>query len=162
MDTARSLQRRLVNPLVRLAFRLGVPDPGDALLQTRARQTGRPRLTPVCDGLDGERFWVLSERGRDAEWVRDVEADPRVRVQLRSRRPGAWRSGTATIVDEDPDARRRILSRAGWWRRLCLGASAALTGGGVTIRIDLDATASPRHENPRSRRGRGAEREWVV
>jgi hypothetical protein len=28
------LQRWVVNPLVRLAFRIGVPDPGDALLET--------------------------------------------------------------------------------------------------------------------------------
>jgi F420H(2)-dependent quinone reductase len=60
------LQTSVVDPLVRLAFRLGLPDPGDALLETTARRTGRPRLTPVCEGLEGDTFWLISERGRDA------------------------------------------------------------------------------------------------
>jgi deazaflavin-dependent oxidoreductase (nitroreductase family) len=141
MDIVRSLQTRLVDPLVRLAFAIGVPDPGDALLETTARQTGKPRLTPVCDGLDGDAFWVFSERGRDAEWVRNLEGDPRVRVRLRSRRPSVWRSGTAYILDDDdPDARQRILGRGSPWRRLCLSASAALATSPLTIRIDLDPT----------------------
>jgi deazaflavin-dependent oxidoreductase (nitroreductase family) len=142
MDAVRLLQTRFVDPLVRLAFRIGAPDPGDALLETTGRRTGRPRLTLVCDGLDGETFWLLAQRGRDADWVRNVEAAPRVRVQLRSGRPSAWRSGTAYILDnDDPDARQRTLSRASRWRRLCLRASGALASDALTIRIDLDPTA---------------------
>jgi hypothetical protein len=56
------VQASLVNPLVRIAFRLGIPDPGDALLETTVRRTGKPRLTPVCDGLEGDTFWLISER----------------------------------------------------------------------------------------------------
>jgi deazaflavin-dependent oxidoreductase (nitroreductase family) len=129
----------LVNPLVRIAFRLGLPDPGDALLETTARRTGKPRLTPVCEGLEGETFWLISERGRDADWVRDIEAAARVRVRPRSRRPAAWRTGTAHLLEgDDPRERRRILSRGGSWRRLCLSASAALAVEPLTVRIDLD------------------------
>jgi hypothetical protein len=47
------LQTLVVNPLIRLAFRLGVPDPGDSVLETTGRRTGTLRLTPVCDGLEG-------------------------------------------------------------------------------------------------------------
>lgn len=133
------MRSSVVNPLVRLAFRLGIPDPGDALLETAARRTGRPRVTPVCDGLEGETFWLIAERGRDAEWVRDIEASPRVRVKARSRPPSAWRTGTAHILDDDdPSTRRRMLSRGGPWRRLCLQASAAFAVEPVTVRIDLD------------------------
>jgi hypothetical protein len=95
------VQSPVVNPLVRLAFRLGIPDPGDALLETIAPRTGKPRLTPVCEGLEGETFWLISERGRDAEWVGDIETSPRVRVKQRSRRPAVWRSGVAQILDGD-------------------------------------------------------------
>jgi hypothetical protein len=35
-----------------------------------------------------------------------------------------------------------MLGRGNPWRRLCLSASAALAGDTVTIRIDLDRTAS--------------------
>ena len=133
------LQSRLVNPLIRLAFRLGLPDPGDALLETTRQHGGAPRLTPVCDGLDGDRVWLLSQRGRDAAWVRDIAADPRVRVRLSSRRPARWRSGTAHVLeDDDPRTRQRHLEAGHPWRRLCLRTSAALASDPVTVRIDLD------------------------
>ena len=59
-----SLQRWVVNPIVTLAHNLGIPPPGDALLETTGRRSGLPRRTPVCDGLDGERFWLVAQRGR--------------------------------------------------------------------------------------------------
>ena len=128
-----------MNPLIQLAFRIGLPDPGDALLETTGRDTGERRLTPVCDGLEGDTFWLLSQRGRAADWVRNIEADARVRVKLRSRRPTAWRSGTAHIVvDDDPHERQRILSQGKRWRRLCLRTSAALATDLMTVRVDLD------------------------
>jgi deazaflavin-dependent oxidoreductase (nitroreductase family) len=141
----QALQTSVVNPLIRLAFRIGVPDPGDALLETTGRRTGKPRLTPVCDGLEGDAFWLLSQRGREADWVRNIEADPRVRVKPRSRGPTTWRSGTAHILDDDdPRERQRILGRGKPWRRLCLSTSAALATDLLTIRIDLDPGVSSR------------------
>jgi deazaflavin-dependent oxidoreductase (nitroreductase family) len=139
------LQASVVNPLVRLAFRLGIPDPGDALLETTGRRTGRPRLTPVCDGLEAETFWLFSQSGRDADWVRNIEADPRVRVKRRSRRPTGWRSGTAHILeDDDAPERQRILSQGKPWRGLCLSTSATLATDLLTVRIDLDPKVSAR------------------
>ena len=70
------LQKRVINPIVMLAHNLGVPPPGDALLETTGRRTGRPRRTPVCDGLDGEVFWLVAQRGRRAGWVRNIQANP--------------------------------------------------------------------------------------
>jgi F420H(2)-dependent quinone reductase len=69
----------VVNPLARFAFRWGVPDPGDALLETVGRRSGRPQVTPVCDGLEADTFWLLSERGRRADWVQNIEAVGRMR-----------------------------------------------------------------------------------
>jgi hypothetical protein len=60
------LQKRLLNPLDRRAFQLGIPPPGDALLETIGRRTGKPRLTPVCDGLAGDTFWIIAQHGRDS------------------------------------------------------------------------------------------------
>jgi hypothetical protein len=56
------LQKRVVNPIVMLAHNLGIPPPGDALLETTGRRTGRSRHTPVCDGLDGDTFWLVAQR----------------------------------------------------------------------------------------------------
>lgn len=111
------LQQSVINPVVRLAWDLGIPIPGDALLETTGRRTGLPRRTAVCDGLDGETFWLVAQRGRSAGWVRNIEADPRVRVRVSGLRTG-WRAGTAHILDgDDPQERRRILARANPARR---------------------------------------------
>jgi deazaflavin-dependent oxidoreductase (nitroreductase family) len=132
------LQKSVINPLDRLAFALRTPPPGDALLETVGRRTGQPRVTPVCDCLEGSTFWIVAQRGRDADYVKNIEANPRVRVKG-SLSNSAWRAGTADILDDDdPKERIRILGRGNRWRRLCLQASASATINPLTIRIDLD------------------------
>lgn len=132
------LQKSVINPLDRLAFALRTPPPGDALLETVGRHTGQPRVTPVCDCLEGSTFWIVAQRGRDADYVKNIEANPRVRVKG-SLSNSAWRAGTADILDDDdPKERIRILGRGNRWRRLCLQASASATINPLTIRIDLD------------------------
>jgi deazaflavin-dependent oxidoreductase (nitroreductase family) len=132
------LQQRLVNPIVRLAWDLNIPIPGDALLETTGRRTGQPRRTPVCDGLDGETFWLVSQRGRGADWMRNIEAHPRVRIKVSGLRT-TWRTGTAHILDgDDPRARLRILGRANLARKLCVRTSQAVSTSPLTVRIDLD------------------------
>lgn len=132
------LQRSLINPLDKLAFALRTPPAGDALLETIGRRTGQPRVTPVCDCFEGEIFWIVAQRGRSADYVRNIEANPRVRVKG-SLSPTGWRTGTADILDaDDPVERARILSRGNRWRRLCLQASIKLSTSPLTVRIDLD------------------------
>ena len=134
------LEKRVVNPIVLLAWDLGLPPPGDALLETTGRRTGLPRRTPVCDGLDGEVFWLVAQRGRRADWVRNIQANPLVRVKVRSGSGVVWRAGTARILDDDdPRERQRLISRGNLARRLCVGASAATGTDPLTVRIDLDA-----------------------
>jgi deazaflavin-dependent oxidoreductase (nitroreductase family) len=132
------VQRSLINPLDRLAFALGIPPPGDALLETTGRRTGQPRVTPVCDGLEGETFWIVAQRGRASDFVRNIEANPRVRVKGSLSRTG-WRTGTAHVLDDDdPEERVRVLSRGNRWRRLCLQASGSMGTSPLTVRVDLD------------------------
>jgi deazaflavin-dependent oxidoreductase (nitroreductase family) len=136
------LQESVINPLDRLAFALRLPPPGDALLETTGRRTGRRRVTPVCDCLEGDTFWIVAQRGRNADYVRNIEADPRVRVKG-SRSRGGWRSGTAHILDEDDaEERLRILGRGNRWSRLCLQASTSIDTSPLTVRIDLDPITS--------------------
>ncbi|PWR11220.1 nitroreductase family deazaflavin-dependent oxidoreductase [Micromonospora acroterricola] len=136
---SRALQQRLINPIVRLAWDWKLPIPGDALLETTGRRTGQPRYTPVCDGLDGDVFWLVSQRGRRADWVRNVEADNRVRLKVGGGRRARWRTGTARIVeDDDPRQRQRILGGGGRARRLCLRTSKAVTESPLTVRVDLE------------------------
>ena len=80
----------------------------------------------------------MAQRGRDADYVKNIAANARVRVKG-SLSSSAWRAGTAEIVDDDdPKERTRILGRRNRWRRLCLEASASVATSPLTIRIDLD------------------------
>ncbi|WP_199723600.1 nitroreductase/quinone reductase family protein [Micromonospora sp. CV4] len=134
-----ALQQRLINPIVRRAWDWKLPIPGDALLETTGRRTGQRRYTPVCDGLDGDVFWLVSQRGDRADWVRNVEADPRVRVKVGGGPHARWRAGTARVLrGDDPRERQRILAGRGLLRRLCLRTSKAMNASPLTVRIDLD------------------------
>jgi deazaflavin-dependent oxidoreductase (nitroreductase family) len=136
--TIARLQESVINPLDKLAFALRIPPPGDALLETIGRRTGRRRVTPVCDCLEGDTFWIVAQRGRSARYVQNIEANPRVRVRGSLSRTG-WRSGTAHLLDgDDAEERVRILSRGNRWRRLCLRASTSIGTSPLTVRIDLD------------------------
>jgi deazaflavin-dependent oxidoreductase (nitroreductase family) len=139
MATASRLQRRLeksvFNPAFRVALRFGIAPPAFALLETIGRRSGKPRLTPVGNGLDGGVFWLVSERGRRGGYVKNLVAKPRVRVKVGRR----WYPGTAAIIDDDDaHARRRRLDAAnGLFGRadgVIFRASATIP---VTVRIDL-------------------------
>src|SRR4051812_9237895 len=101
------LSARLVNPAVRALAERGLA-PGVALLETTGRRSGLPRRTPVGNGLRGDTFWIVTEHGYAADYVRNIQADPRVRLKVGD----AWRSGTAVLLPgDDPYARLRRLRR---------------------------------------------------
>ena len=120
----------MLNPPIRALAARGLM-PGVALLETTGRKSGQPRRTPVSNGLERSTgtFWIVAEMGRKAAYVRNIEADPRVRIRVR----GRWRSGVARVLEaEDPRARLRSLSR--------LNASGvrALGTDLLVVRIDLE------------------------
>jgi deazaflavin-dependent oxidoreductase (nitroreductase family) len=131
----RFTQRRLMNPVVRGALARGWRIPGYALLETTGRTSGQPRRTPVGDGLDGDTFWIVAEHGVRADYVRNIEANPRVRVLVR----GRWRAGTAVpMPDDDTRERQRILGRHRMGRRLNDVAVRSLGTDLMTVRVDLE------------------------
>src|SRR3954451_1968644 len=70
------LSSKLVNPVARaLAVRGWAP--GVAVLETVGRRSGQPRRTPVGDGLRGEHFWIVTEHGYDAAYVRKIKGGRR-------------------------------------------------------------------------------------
>ncbi|MFE7353568.1 nitroreductase/quinone reductase family protein [Streptomyces sp. NPDC057543] len=116
-----SFQRHVANPLTR---RL----PFQTLLETTGRTSGLPRRTPVGGRRVGQAFWLVSEYGEKSQYVRNIRADPRVRVRIK----GQWHSGTAHLLPED-DARARL-------KALPRGNSAAVRALGtnlLTVRVDL-------------------------
>ena len=133
------LQKYFLNPPIKLLFALGVVPPGYALLETIGRKTGKPRSTPVGHGRVGREFWVVAEHGNKAGYVRNIAANPRVRVKVRDGLRARWHTGTAHVLpDDDPRERQRWLARN-------IPASAANAGAVrffgtqlLTVRIDLD------------------------
>lgn len=135
----RLLQRRIVNPPLRWLFAAGVLPPGYALLETTGRRSGLARQTPVGDGLIGDTFWIVAEHGRRAAYVRNLVAEPRVRVRVRKGLRAMWREGNARVLDDDdPRARQRALAATSLNRRLNAFVVRAMSTELVTIRIDLD------------------------
>jgi deazaflavin-dependent oxidoreductase (nitroreductase family) len=92
---------RLIDRVARAAVRVGLGRRSTALIETTGRSSGKSRVTPVTNGLDGDVFWIVTEHGHKANYVRNIEANPRVRVNAGR----GWRTGTARIVDDDPEAR---------------------------------------------------------
>ncbi len=100
---------------------------------------------PVVNGLDGDTFWLIAALGEQAVFVRNILAEPRVRVRARSARlPDGltmrWRSGTAhPLPDDDASERCRQLGRRRPGYRLYAVLLRALGSTNMlTARIELD------------------------
>lgn len=118
------------NRAIRWALRRGYAPAAYALLETVGRRTGEPRHTPVGNGLDGDTFWLVAVHGRQADYVRNLMREPRVRIKV----GGRWRTGTAVPLPED-DAVARSRRLPHQWDA-ALGRMLATRP--LTIRIDLD------------------------
>lgn len=116
-----TFQRRLGNPVL---SRL----PGQTLLETTGRTSGLPRQTPIGGRRVGQEFWLVSEFGERSQYVRNIQADPNVRLRLH----GRWLRGVAHLLPED-DARARLKSLP----RFNSTAVQAFGTDLLTIRIDL-------------------------
>jgi len=126
------IQVKLLNPPIRALAAHGLV-PSVALLETTGRKSGLVRRTPVSKGLDRatDTFWIVAEQGRKAAYVRNIEADPHVRLRIGRR----WRSGTATIVPGgDVEARKHIA-------KLNSAAVRAMGTDLLALRVDLDQPA---------------------
>ena len=134
----RLFQKYVLNPPIRVLLLLGILPVGYALLETTGRASGKPRRTPVGNGLVGETFWIIAEHGYRASYVRNLQANPNVRVKVRDGLRPVWREGVAHVLEaDDPHARQRGLSR--WHPLRALNAAFVRVLGSelLTVRIDL-------------------------
>ena len=77
----------------------------------------------------GNVFWLVSEFGELSQYVRNIKADPQVRVRV----GGRWHTGTAHLLpDDDAVARLRGLPRFNSTAVRALGTNL------LTVRVDLD------------------------
>jgi len=116
-----AFQKRVANPLMR---RL----PIHTLLETTGRKSGEPRRTPIGGSRVGDQFWFVSEFGERSQYVKNIKANPNVRVRLR----GRWHKGVAHLVaDDDPTARLKSLPQFNSFAVRAFGTNL------LTIRVDL-------------------------
>ncbi|MGO9384635.1 MAG: nitroreductase family deazaflavin-dependent oxidoreductase [Mycobacterium sp.] len=120
-QVVQGVQRSVVNPVGR---RLPV-----TMLETTGRKSGQPRHTAVGGRVIDNQFWMVSEHGEHSDFVRNIKANPAVRVRI----GGEWRNGTAHLLpDDDPVQRLGNLPRLN-------SAVVRLAGTDLlTIRVDLD------------------------
>jgi deazaflavin-dependent oxidoreductase (nitroreductase family) len=96
-------------------------------LTTTGRVTGSPREIEIWFVASHGNFYVLAEHFHSAQWVRNIEREPRVRVRLAGREFDA----RACALDPDRDAeewrlaQRLAREKYGW-------------GDGLPVRIAPD------------------------
>jgi deazaflavin-dependent oxidoreductase (nitroreductase family) len=124
-----SLKRQLVHRVQRLVVNpIGRQLPV-TMLETTGRKSGQPRHTAVGGKVIDNQFWMVSEHGEHSDYVRNIKANPAVRVRIR----GQWRNGTAHLLpDDDPRQRLRSLPRLNSAGVVAMGTDL------LTIRVDLD------------------------
>jgi deazaflavin-dependent oxidoreductase (nitroreductase family) len=122
---------KLSNLSIRFLLRRGTAPKVWAMLETTGRKSGLPRQTPVGNGTIDGVFWIVASHGRQADYVRNIEKNPAVRVKIGRR----WRNGTATVLnDDDTEARSRMLPH-----RLDAAIGRFMATEPLTIRIDFDS-----------------------
>lgn len=98
-DVGVPLERfwKTINPLTRP---LAGYVPWWVVVETTGRNSGVPRRTPLANAPQkGSAISVLSVYGESAAFVKNLRADPSVRIKRR----GRWRQATAEVVDVTPD-----------------------------------------------------------
>ena len=137
----RSRKYRVVTTLERASNRL---------IRAALRGLGAPRVRPAGDDRPPDRagaaypggkrarwryLWLVAAHGTQAGYVRNLQAEPRVRVKA----GGLWRAGTAVVLPgDDPAARSRMLPH-----QLDAAIGTMMASARLTIRIDLDPRPEP-------------------
>lgn len=139
LSVVRSVERYLVNPPTKAVLNLGLPMPL-VLLETTGRRTGKPRRTPLMKGLLGDELWIVAEHGHRAGYVRNLVANPAVRVKIGRR----WREGTAEVLAEDEPLARAawIAQQLGRSKKMEVMVTRLFSVDPMTIRVDLSPAAS--------------------
>jgi deazaflavin-dependent oxidoreductase (nitroreductase family) len=104
-------------------------------LQTTGRTSGRPRTIEIWFATDGVRVYMLAGGRHRAHWVRNLVADPHVRVRI----GGATLAGMARVIEGEERegvARRLVATKyQGWSEGRPMSSWAA---GSLPVEIAFD------------------------
>ncbi|BBY79545.1 nitroreductase family deazaflavin-dependent oxidoreductase [Mycolicibacterium pulveris] len=114
-------QKNVANRVTRLL-------PFQTLLETTGRKSGKPRRTPLGGSRVGDQFWFVSEFGEKSQYIKNIKANPNVRVRLN----GRWHNGVAHLMpDDDPHERLKSLPQFNSMGVRTFGTSL------LTVRVDF-------------------------
>lgn len=114
-------QKNVANRVTRLL-------PFQTLLETTGRKSGQPRRIPLGGSRVGSEFWFVSEFGENSQYIKNIKANPNVRVRLN----GRWHNGVAHLMpDDDPHERLRSLPQFNSMGVRTFGTNL------LTVRVDL-------------------------
>jgi deazaflavin-dependent oxidoreductase (nitroreductase family) len=103
------IMRRMTNPFLVVAMRMGISVWGSRVLEVRGRTSGEPRRAPVNLLTFEGREYLVSPRG-DTQWARNVRADNgRLVLELGRRRDE--RTATELSDEEKPAVLRAYLKK---------------------------------------------------
>jgi deazaflavin-dependent oxidoreductase (nitroreductase family) len=132
-----AVTRRILNPLLALAMRMGISLWGGRVLEVRGRKSGEVRSTPVNLLTYEGREYLVSPRG-DSQWARNVRADEG-RLVLVLGRHHQQRVATELSDAEKPPVLRAYLKR---WK---MEVGVFFDGVGPTSSEEELQRIAPRH-----------------
>jgi deazaflavin-dependent oxidoreductase (nitroreductase family) len=119
---------------------LDIPNAQVCYLETTGRKTGHRHTIEIWYAARDRTIYLLSG-GRDrADWIKNLQRDPRVRIRIGDR----TFAGTASVVegtDEDQIARETVVAKYYGWTSGPLPNAWARESLPVAIRIDPDGGA---------------------
>ena len=92
MSDSGNLKRRVVHRVQRLLVNPVGRQLPVTMIETTGRKSGQPRRTAVGGRVVDNQFWMVSEHGEHSDYIRNIKANPAVRVRV----GGRWRNGTPT------------------------------------------------------------------
>lgn len=116
---------------------LALADEAFCYLTTTGRATGNPHTIEIWFALRDENLYLLSGGGEDADWVRNLREQPRVRVSIAEKSFDAT-ARVVTDADEETTVRRLLLDK---YSPGYAGDLSDWGTNGLPIAIDLDASA---------------------
>jgi deazaflavin-dependent oxidoreductase (nitroreductase family) len=94
---------------------------------TTGRVSGKPREIEIWFVAFGDKLYILAEHFRKAQWVQNIDRNPRIRVRVGDREGDA----TARILDREADS-------AAWQMAQQLAREKYGWGEGLPVEITLD------------------------
>ena len=95
-------------------MKAAIPDVSFCYLTTTGRVTGRPHEIEIWYALSGRTLHLLAGGGTSSDWVRNLDAEPRVRVRIEDRH---WEATARRVTDplEDRAARQALAAKYQGW-----------------------------------------------